>query len=307
VKHTFALCLSLTTLLFVGTAPIAGAVAPGGSPTSAPAPVSFREDRARGLLVRTWINGAGPYTFAIDTGAGVTILSERVATEARVEVRGPRAPIGGLSGAASSTAQPVAVASLAVGEPENLLPARGATIVSNGIPEGVDGVLDPTEVYTPLGYVLDMPNGEIRAFDPRAYPLREADAPEGGAVVAWLVDRESRRPYVRLSDGRLALVDTGSRFGLALGESAAIRLGLDVRRGEDRGEIRDFGGGIIRVRRIAPITIGIGALSLVRVPTDVLAGSHDEAPTLLGRDALRPFEIAFDPLHKLVSFAPPTE
>src|ERR1051325_5517669 len=42
-----------------------------------PSPVSFREAEGRGLLVRTWVNGAGPFNFAIDTGAGATILSSR--------------------------------------------------------------------------------------------------------------------------------------------------------------------------------------------------------------------------------------
>jgi hypothetical protein len=258
-------------------------------------------------MVRTWVNGAGPYAFAIDTGAGMTILSARVASEARAEVRGPRAPIGGLSGQATASAQPVSVATIALGEPENVLPMRGMVIVSDGIPHGVDGVLDPTEAFSPLGYVVDLPRGEILAFDPRSEPLRADAAPPGGAVVAWIVDRESRRPYVRLSDGRIALLDTGSRFGLALGEAAASDMGLDLQRSEDRGAIRGFGGGIVHVRRVSPITIGIGALTLVRVPTDVLAGAHSGAPALLGRDALRPFRIAFDPLNKLVSFAPDDE
>ena len=55
--------------------------------TRLPSPVGFREDGGRGLLVRAWVNGAGPYTFAVDTGAGATIISPRVAGEARVEAR----------------------------------------------------------------------------------------------------------------------------------------------------------------------------------------------------------------------------
>src|SRR5205085_10631069 len=38
-----------------------------------PATVRFREVTGRGLLVNVWVNGAGPYTCAIDTGAGATI------------------------------------------------------------------------------------------------------------------------------------------------------------------------------------------------------------------------------------------
>src|SRR3954463_11736224 len=48
-------------------------------PTGLPSPIRFREVSGRGLLVSAWVNGAGPYTFAVDTGAGATILSRPVA------------------------------------------------------------------------------------------------------------------------------------------------------------------------------------------------------------------------------------
>ncbi|HEY9285757.1 MAG TPA: aspartyl protease family protein [Pyrinomonadaceae bacterium] len=70
-----------------------------------PAPVRFREVEGRGLLVRAWVNGQGPYEFAVDTGAGATIISRRVAAEARVPVYADRAvSISGLSGFAEKTA-----------------------------------------------------------------------------------------------------------------------------------------------------------------------------------------------------------
>src|SRR3989442_15364239 len=57
---------------------------------SLPHPVLFREVSGRGLLIRTWINSQGPFTFAIDTGAGATLLSQRVAEEAGANVSGGR-------------------------------------------------------------------------------------------------------------------------------------------------------------------------------------------------------------------------
>src|SRR4051812_5599058 len=84
----------LLALLLFGRAPPANAGAArsrlwqgaGRGTTALPAPVNFRESDGRGLLVRTWVNGAGPFTFALDTGAGATLLSSRAAGEARVEV-----------------------------------------------------------------------------------------------------------------------------------------------------------------------------------------------------------------------------
>lgn len=68
---------------------------------------------------------------------------------------------------------------------KNFLPTRGSVIVTNGLPADIDGVLDPTEGYWPLGYVIDLPRGEMRAFDPHLMPLRSSDAPPEGAVVPW--------------------------------------------------------------------------------------------------------------------------
>src|SRR5713226_6533682 len=64
-----------------------------------PRPAIFREVPGRGLLVRAWVNGAGPFSFAIDTGAGATLLSTRVVDEGQVQIAGNRrTSIAGMSG-----------------------------------------------------------------------------------------------------------------------------------------------------------------------------------------------------------------
>ena len=61
-------------------------------------PVSLRDDEDHGLLAKAWINGAGPFVFAIDTGAGASIISKRVVVEARLQVTKAQTPlVGGLS------------------------------------------------------------------------------------------------------------------------------------------------------------------------------------------------------------------
>ena len=270
-----------------------------------PYAVRFREVEGRGLIVRVWVNGAGPYSFAVDTGAGATILSERVAQEARVGIRrGSAVNIGGLSGRGGGAGREALVRELAIGDENNLLPSRGAVIVKGGLPGDIDGVLDPVEAYRPLGFVLDPARNEIRAFDPRANPLRLGDAPQGGAVVPWIFSGGSRRPFVMLDGGRRALIDTGSGFGLAVSPDAALSLGLISGEGRARDVVRDLGGGSITSHRISPATVRIGALELRRVPTDLLSGVAAGAPILLGREALAPFRLTFDPLHKLIQLAP---
>ena len=271
-----------------------------------PAPARFRESEGRGLLVRTWVNGRGPYEFAIDTGAGANILSRRVASEARVEfdAGGRDIQVGGMSGARTASAKRAYVRTFAIGSGENLLPSQGFTVIAEGLPLEVDGVLDPTEVFAPLGYVIDMPNATVSAFDARLMPVRASDSPPGGAVVRWLTESGSRRPFVMLSGGRRALIDTGSGFGLAVGGEAARALGIVAGEGRERDGTRDLAGGRVSSVRVRSTTVYIGQLALRNVPTDYLPRVAAGAPILLGRDALRPFRISFDPISRLISFDP---
>lgn len=271
-----------------------------------PRSIRFREVEGRGLLVSAWVNGAGPFTFAVDTGAGATILSRRVANEARVNTNSKRpVRIEGLSGAGSVASFEAAVHSLAVGDEQNVLPSKGLIIVTERLAPGVDGVLDPAEAYHPFGFEIDMVQGEMAAFDTSASPVRRgSNLPPDGTIVSWLTDGQSRRPFVMLEGGRRALLDTGSEFGLAVTEEAAKSLGIIPVRGRPRGDVRDLGGGSIAAHRITPATIRIGALVLRGIPTDLLQVAKPDSPILLGRDALRPFRLSFDPAARLIRIVP---
>lgn len=266
---------------------------------SVPGPVSFRLNHERGLLADTWINGSGPYIFAIDTGAGGTIISERLANSLGVKGEaGRRISLSGLSGKEELRGYQAVAKSFALGRIENLLPANRTIIVSAGLPAGIDGILDPTDAYAPFGYVIDMPHHQISAFDCSSRALSFANPPPEGTVVRWLVEGGSQRPFVRLDGGQLALLDTGSGFGLAVN----LRSGT-YDRGNGR-KVQDIGGGSVTSRRAEPSTVRIGSLTLRGVPTDLLSGVAAGTPTLLGRDALAPFRLVFDPLHRLIAIGP---
>ncbi len=263
-----------------------------------PRPASFREVPGRGLIVRTWINSAGPFNFAIDTGAGATLLSPRAADEARVTIKSGRSSsIAGLSGVATS-ARAASLQSVAIGDRENYLPGKGAAMVTSGLPGDIDGVLDPTEGFSPLGYVIDLPQHELSAFDPRTTPIRISEQPAEGAVVLWLREGHGRKPFVMLGNGDRALLDTGSSLGLAIRDSSSSN------REAPEYAVRDVGGGHISARRVAATTITIGSLTLRRIPTDLVSGTEADAPVLLGLSALRPFRLRFDPVHRLIEIAP---
>lgn len=262
-----------------------------------PHAVTFREVPGRGLLVRTWVNGIGPFNFAIDTGAGATLISQRVAEESRVTRTNDKpASIAGLTGA-RTIAYHASLESLAIGEIENYLPAKGAAMITSGLPADLDGVLDPTEALAPLGYTIDIPRHEFLAFDPRSEPLQMNQPPLDGTVVAWLREAHGRRPFVMLDNGDRALIDTGSSLGLAMRDPNSNSR-------SEASKARDVGGGQFSTRRVSTSTISIGSLTLRRIPTDLISGTESGAPVLLGLTALRPFRLRFDPLHRLIEIAP---
>ena len=266
------------------------------SPAAPVAPIRLRDERDRGLLANGWINGAGPFVFVIDTGAGVSLISRNVVERAGLRVTTARQPlVGGLSTSPIISNQAAQIAGLALGRSNNDLPGSFTAAVVANLPGSIDGVLDPTEVFKPFGYTVDLPNRELRVFDTR---LRLNEVPKDGAVVRWVREAGSDRPYVRLGDGRLALIDTGSGFGLALNGGT----GSNHRRTENA--IHDLGGGIVQSQRVEPQVVSIGALVLNKVPTDVLTGVAPGTPIILGRGALFPFRITFDPVSRLIAFEP---
>lgn len=266
--------------------------------TEVVAPIRLRDERDRGLLAQGWINGAGPFVFVIDTGAGVSLISRSVVDRGGLQVtKSQRALVGGLSTAPITSNQETRIASLALGERNNNVPGTFAAAVVATLPGSIDGVLDPTDVFRPFGYSVDLPRRELRVFDPASQPLRLTDVPREGAVVRWVHQAGSDRPFVRLGDGRLALLDTGSSFGLALSDSRAVA-------GSNHSTTHDLGGGTVQSRQVKPQTVNVGALVLNGVPTDVLLGAAPGTPIILGRRALFPFKISFDPVNKLISFEP---
>ena len=261
--------------------------------------IRFRIDEERGLLISGWVNGRGPYLFALDTGAGVNLVSQQLVNSAGLKTTAARQTIiGGLSGSTTATNREANIQSLALGSPNGLIPGDKDAYVVASLPSGVDGILDPAQAFAPLGYSIDIPQRSLEITDT---PEVSIGPRAEGATVAWVVMGDSDRPFVKLGDGRLALIDTGSRFGLAVNSRQAIVVGRNQRRIPI--PTLDLGGGRITSRRVEPTTISIGELVLRRVPTDILSGVADDAPLILGRDALSPFSITFDPQRRLIAFA----
>jgi hypothetical protein len=303
-KAKLAIALSTLVATVVWAVPAIGTAhrrLPGTSLSSVE-PVSLRNDEQHGLIAKGWINGAGPFLFVIDTGAGASIVSRRVVAESKLQVTKAKTPlVGGLSTSPISSDQEVLINGLALGKPGNRVPGRVVAAVVPNLPREIDGILDPTEVFSPLGYSVDLPNRELRVFDSS---LNVNQQPRDGAVVRWVREAGSHRPFVKLGDGSLALIDTGSAFGLALNERQVVRAQRSSQQQANARTSQDLGGGRVQSRRISPQTVNIGALVLNGVPTDVLSGVAPGTPIILGRRALFPFRITFDPSSRLIAFEP---
>ena len=303
-KAKLAIALSTLVATVVWAVPAVGTAHQLLRSTSASSvePISLRNDEQHGLIAKGWVNGAGPFVFVIDTGAGASIVNRRVVAEARLAVTKARTPlVGGLSTSPIVSDQEARINGLALGKPGNRVPASITAAVVANLPQAIDGILDPTEVFSPFGYSVDLPNRELRLFDSS---LNVNQQPQDGAVVRWVREAGSHRPFVKLGDGRLVLVDTGSALGLALNEGRSSQKSAEARSRDNARISQDLGGGRVQSRRVAPQTVNIGALVLNGVPTDVLSGVAPGTPIILGRRALFPFRITFDPSSRLIAFEP---
>lgn len=273
-----------------------------GNNRTPPMPARFRVERARGLMLTVWINERGPFVFAIDTGAGMNLITRDVAARSGLTMRNTRPiSLGGLSGAVTTSNREAVITTLALGDRGNTIQSPKTALVVPSLASGLDGVLDPIDVYAPFGFSIDMPNQSIEAAELTSPANRQSLMYES-AVVPWLRLGPSSRPFVRLGDGRLALVDTGSGFGLAVNGRNAVVVGPRNNHQTNQNS-RDLGGGSISSRRVDPTTISIGSLVLRSVPTDILFGITDDAPVILGRDLLYPFKLTFNPQKRLIEFA----
>jgi hypothetical protein len=112
-------------------------------------------------LVPVTINGKGPYTFALDTGASQSLVDSQVAGELRVEKTGSSHRVAGLTDVAR--VQTIEVAHWRVGAIE--LPAT--TVVEANLPfgnadGGVQGLLGSDMLSQFDVVTIDYARGELR-------------------------------------------------------------------------------------------------------------------------------------------------
>ena len=296
---TFTLIIVAWAVSFAGTA--YRRVKPQSSTESSTSvsPIRFRDDR-RGLIVEAWINNIGPFNLAIDTGAGTSIITNSLVQRAGLKVRQLSVPItGGLSSTPIQSNQEASFSDLAIGYANNHLPAAVRAAVVQTLPGSIDGILDPAEIFGSLSFSVNFQKREIRTLETKY--LSQSRRLEGeGTIVKWVTEHGGHRPFVRLADGRLALIDTGSTFGLAFSQPRTTKPSTPR-------AVHDLGGGSVEVRQVPPRTVTIGSLVLRNIPTEILINSAPGTPVILGRRALNPFKITFDRASSLIAIESVTD
>jgi hypothetical protein len=270
----------------------------------APAAVVVRLDDLG--VVSTTINGDGPYHFALDTGAGITVLTPEFAQRARITGAGSGKATG--SGGTVQVQQLV-LHSVALGR------ATVYNVAAAIIPLPLDftyqgdyGTIDGVLGYSFLSHfavTIDMQHHRLTLTSPTAYRT-----PAGAASEA--ADLSDNTPVVQARADDIAgsfKLDTGDSSSLTLTSAFVAAHGFARRYPSGVPELFEGVGGFQHARavRVANFTLGGATLhdvttSLSFARTGVLAGT-----TLAGNvgDAiLRCFVFTVDYARKRVDFTP---
>lgn len=167
----------------------------GGSPSSGggvtiPVKVVVGQNGATAVLLPVTIDGSGPYTFALDTGASTSLVDTPLARRLNLQPVGTPAPISGI--ASTTPAQPIRIAHWHI---EGLtLPADTAVAADlNGAQRGSDlqGLVG-SDVWRMLGTVTINYNSQTLTV-PHQGALAPAGAPlvrtQGGVAVGLVANR----------------------------------------------------------------------------------------------------------------------
>ncbi len=223
------------------------------------------------FIVEATVNGRGPFSFLLDSGAGRTMVDPDALRAAGVGRRIDSLAIGDF------TAYDIGYGRLDTRE-------LGAAL---GRP--IDGILGHP-VFAGALLTWDFPAGRI-VITPGELP------PEGEGVIAT---RENVRPFVRSRVGgtaRWILIDTGSSRGLTLRDPDRLPLASPLEATGARARVD--GVHVVTSGRLE----GTARVGLVRIREPVVANSV--SVDLLGQEVLRFFRITFDQRGDRIRFERP--
>ena len=147
-----ALLFALTGCSIHIGSPSAGAAGTSINGTTEPIKVMQGQNGATLVLLPVTINGKGPFTFALDTGASTSLIDQPLARQLNLPQNGSPQPIAGVSG--KEQAIPVKVSAWSVGT-KIRLPAStiaSANLFASQRGSGMQGLLG-SDIWTQFGKI----------------------------------------------------------------------------------------------------------------------------------------------------------
>ncbi len=217
----------LVAIALSGVAHVPGCVAENGRFHGEPQQVNIPSGTA--VLPTEWcgdfalvpvrINGQGPFTFLLDTGAGESIVTPALAARFSKDTFRIRRKTGGASGRQVAVTKALSIDRLIAGPAEfhgfdaEVIDLTG---VSDALGVALDGILG-CPLFEGMLLRIDFPNRTVQV---RTGTLDGEERDDQFKVAG------TQRPYVRVSFGKQAirvLVDTGSGNGLSLDDKVFQR------------------------------------------------------------------------------------
>lgn len=296
--------LLASTLALAYPMPVAGPPEPGSLTTSEGEQVDLDQDRARRMTVPVSIEGKGPFSFVIDTGAERTVLSSKVAKALDLEAEEPAEL---LSIAGTSSVNMVYVPSLKMGSKKFqglIAPVLLAkNIGADGI-LGLDGLQDQRVLFdfsqdqlTIEDAALSRPNRKGREIvvtaRERSGQLIITEASISGVRVNIIIDTGAQ-----VSIGNSALKNRLVRRARKAGDDDILIAVTGDTLGVEFGQARDV--------RIGRAQFAKLLVAFADAPPFERLGLADKPALLLGMDVMRRFDrVAIDFPKRKIYFLPP--
>ncbi len=163
-------------------------------------------------LVDVWLDGSGPYTFLVDTGASTTVVTPEVAYDLPDGLEASDRTVGDIDGTVIRVEQVLHVAQLGLGPAvieDVVADVLDLSLVSAASGTTIDGILG-FNLFSDVTVTIDYDSERISISQE---PLATLTGKSTGLSFLALDDR----PYIPITLGgevRLALVDTGNTVTL---------------------------------------------------------------------------------------------